>query len=76
MNDLQTQILEVTSSGYPLLSVYTVCKKLGNPQHGSRSKFYVRVYRAMEALVEQDKMVVMRGTRDPSVYFNMNRLTK
>ena len=75
MNELETAILEITKDGFPLLTVYSVCRKLKIPQESSRNASYVRVYRALEKLIVCQHMVVARGIRDPSVYFNVHRLT-
>jgi len=70
MNDLQKRIFQVMSQDYthPMVTIYAICARLGERQERSTNKFYVKVYRNVEKLVEQDKVWVMRGTRDPSVY--------
>jgi len=71
VNDLQRQIIMVMQSyGNPMMTVYKVCHKLGNPQQSSTNKYYVRVYRNMEKLVKSGDIWVMRGIRDPSVYLS------
>jgi hypothetical protein len=55
-------------SPMPMASVYMICARMGDRQKRSKSKFYVKVYRALERMVKDDKIWVMRGTRDPSVY--------
>jgi len=52
----------------PMASVYMLCLRMGERNVRSNSKFYVKVYRALERMVADHRMWVMRGTRDPSVY--------
>jgi len=52
----------------PMASVYMICFRMGERNVRSNSKFYVKVYRALERMVADHRMWVMRGTRDPSVY--------
>jgi hypothetical protein len=72
MSELQAKIIEVMcDTKRPMTTVYGVCARLGNRQERSKDKYYVKVYRAMEKLVDMGKLQVMRGTRDPSVYLNL-----
>jgi len=71
VTEFQQQIInaiELNQSCNPMHSIYTICKAMGEPQQSSQQKFYVKVYRNMEKLVDMKKACVMRGTRDPSVY--------
>jgi len=52
----------------PMASVYMLCFRMGERNLRSNSKFYVKVYRALERMVADNRVWVMRGTRDPSVY--------
>ncbi len=72
MNHLQEEILRVMNNcNAPLVTVYSVCDRLHERQQRSNQKFYRRVYRNMEILVDKKYLWVMRGTRDPSVYLSV-----
>lgn len=69
ITEFEYQVLDAFDRAtMPMATVYMLCARLGNRQSGSKSKFYVKVYRALEKLVDKDVVWVMRGTRDPSVY--------
>jgi len=68
---LRSAILRVMNDcEHPMTTVYGVCRKLKNPQQSSTNRFYARVYRNMERLVDDNQLWVMRGTRDPSIYLS------
>jgi len=71
VSEFQQQILnaiELGSYNQPMVTIYKICRLMHQPQERSTNKFYIKVYRAMEGLVEIELAQVMRGTRDPSVY--------
>ena len=71
----QNQCIEAfSSSKYPWNTVYGVCRVMGEPQGSSTNKYYVKVYRTLEKLVDEGHLTVFRGTRDPSVYLAIGRL--
>lgn len=69
ITEFEYQVLEAFDRDInPMNSVYSICRRLGNPQQHSKMKFYAKVYRALERLVEKRQVWVMRGVRDSSVY--------
>ncbi len=67
--EFQNRVLDAFDKGScPMTTVYGLCARMGEHQQHSKQKFYVRVYRALDKLVDSGQVWVMRGTRDPSVY--------
>ena len=64
----------LASKSIPMGTIYAICRLMNQSQRNSRSKFYVKVYRAAERLVEKGVFAVERGTRDPSVYLAKSQL--
>ena len=67
--EFEDRVMDAFDQGNcPMSSVHNLCHRMGECNVRSNSKFYVKVYRTLERLVEQEKAWVMRGVRDPSVY--------
>lgn len=67
--EFENMVSNAFDNGYcPMASVYMICSRMGENRVTSKSKFYVKVYRAVERMVSNNKMFVIRGIRDPSVY--------
>lgn len=69
ITEFEHQVLDAFDRGsMPMCTVYMICARMGQRQQSSQARFYVKVYRACERLVEKEQIWVLRGTRDPSVY--------
>lgn len=69
LSEFEVNVLtKLENYDHPMTTIYGLCKRLGVPQHTSTQKFYVKVYRTCEKLVDKKLVWVMRGIRDPSVY--------
>lgn len=75
LSEFENEVLNAFDLGQsPMASIYILCARMGSPQQSSQNKLYVKVYRTLEKLIQKEKVWVLRGTRDPSVYLAKYRV--